>query len=195
MPRFSSTTSLRHLNASGLNAPAAPAPPAPMDENDWNDWVAPLVSYHPRSSCASGMSGSTAMVELPETLSERPPKSPTLTPLMATMPLSSSVHDSAWRPHSVTRTAYCDRSTMVNSRFLICFCVALAVISDTAPLSCTTPSTSHVPSLSMLVRSDSCVKLNWTCGTSFSSACVRSGAGVSVCGWLKETPEPLDAPR
>lgn len=94
------------------------------------------------------MSGSTDMLLELTMERERPPKSPTLTPLnaMTGAPAPSSpaaLKFSACRPHSVRRTDMPVMSTSVNSRFVICKArcpVAEAVsVKPLAELSCDFP--------------------------------------------------------
>lgn len=121
------------------------------------------------------------IVDPPPMLSVRPPKSPTRAPLIATTPWSESSQLSALLPQSVTRQANPDRSQMVTSRFLSCFCVALVVISDRSPLSLTMPSTSHVASFSRFESSESSTNVYLIWGAlSWSSHCYEAHQTVSA---------------
>ena len=75
---------------------------------------------HPRSSWHSWISGLTTIVALLNIDSDRPPKSPTLTPLKATTGELGASNVSACLPHNVSLTLWPDRSTSWISRLANC---------------------------------------------------------------------------
>ncbi len=116
MPSCDLFTSPSDISSARLNPPDVAAPEADT-ECDVKDFPGSNLSYQARRRKQSSLSGLMCIVLELNMESERPPKSPTFTPLNAITGLSGALYCSACFPHKVRRTEYPDLSTSVNSRF------------------------------------------------------------------------------